>query len=428
MKITSDQLARQLASELSAAAVSAEPGALAAHAVDGKVPALICAPATPEQVAAALRICSEAQTALIPWGGGTAMAIGNPPHRADLVLSTTRINRLIEHDDANLTATVQSGITLDTLQAALAKQMQFAPFDAPFAERSTLGGIVAANLNGPRRSSWGSVRDLVIGMKIVLASGEQIKAGGKVVKNVAGYDMCKLFTGSLGTLGIVTELTVRVAPVPECSATAMAWGTLGQAEQLAGAITNSKLLPAAVFLRNHGVEQNWQLAVSFQGFAETVARQLRDLDSMAQRLSMRSEPLGAENQQQVWQELRDLPLAAGRLVFRITVPRKSLAHMIRALESSHSGAPAPAIVADMAMGTIWNVGAANKTFAGGFSQLISLAQQQRGHAVMFAAPTELKQGVEVWGPTPPALALMREIKQKFDPQEILNPGRFVGGF
>jgi glycolate oxidase FAD binding subunit len=426
MKITADQLTRQFESELGAAAVSAEPGALAAHTVDGKVPALICAPAAPEQLALALGICSEAQAAVIPWGGGAAMAIGNPPRRADVILKTHPFNRIIDHDHANLTVTVQSGMTLNAVQAALAPQRQFAPFDAPFPERSTLGGIVAANLNGPRRSSWGSVRDLVIGMKVVLASGEMIKAGGKVVKNVAGYDMCKLFTGSLGSLGIVTELTVRVAPIPERSATAVASGTFERAEQLAGAITNSKLLPAAVFLRNNAAEQNWQLAVCFEGFAETVARQLRDVDSMAQRLGMRSETLGADNQQQLWQELRDLPIATGRLVYRLTVPRKSLAQVIRGTESSLTGAPA--IVADMAMGTIWLVGAANQTFAGEFSRLIGLAQQQRGHAVMFAAPAQLKQGVEVWGPAPPALALMREIKQKFDSQGILNPGRFIGGF
>jgi len=427
MKITADQLTRQLESELGAAAVSAEPGALAAHAVDGKVPALVCAPAAPEQLAAALGICSEAEAAVIPWGGGTAMAIGNPPRRADVIVKTHQLDRIIDHDHANLTVTVQSGIALTTLQAALAPQKQFAPFDAPLPERSTLGGIVAANLNGPRRSSWGSVRDLVIGMKVVLASGEQIKAGGKVVKNVAGYDMCKLFTGSLGSLGIITELTVRVAPVPERSATGVAWGSFEQAEKLAGETTNSRLLPAAVFLRNNAVEQHWRLAVSFEGFTETVARQLRELNSLAQRLGMRSETLGADNQQPVWQELRDSPLAAGQLVFRMTVPRKSLAQLIRALEISPSGAPAPAIVADMAMGTIWIVGAANQTFAGDFSQLISLAQQQRGHAVMFASPAELKQGVEVWGPAPPALALMREIKQKFDPMGLLNPGRFIGG-
>ena len=426
MKITTDRLARQLASALGAAAVSAEPSALAAHAVDGKVATLICAPSTPEQAAAALRICSELQAAVIPWGGGTAMAIGNSPSRADVILKTHQLDRIIDHDHANLTVTVQSGIALTTLQAALAPQKQFAPFDAPLPERSSLGGIVAANLNGPRRSSWGSVRDLVIGMKVVLGTGEQIKAGGKVVKNVAGYDMCKLFTGSLGSLGIITELTVRVAPIPQRSATGVAWGSFEQAEKLAGEITHSKLLPAAVILHNNAVEQNWRLAVSFEGFTKTVARQLRELDAVAQRLGMGSQTLGADIQQQLWQELRDLPLEAGRLVYRMTVPRNSLAQLIRASQSSPSGAPA--IVADMAMGTVWLVGAANQAFADDFSRWISLAQRQRGHAVLFTAPAQLKQGFEIWGPAPPALALMRDIKRKFDPQGIVNPGRFVGGF
>jgi len=343
-----------------------------------------------------------------------------------VILKTHQLDRIIDHDHANLTVTVQSGIALTTLQAALAPQKQFAPFDAPLPERSSLGGIVAANLNGPRRSSWGSVRDLVIGMKVVLGTGEQIKAGGKVVKNVAGYDMCKLFTGSLGSLGIITELTVRVAPIPQRSATGVAWGSFEQAEKLAGEITHSKLLPAAVILHNNAVEQNWRLAVSFEGFTKTVARQLRELDAVAQRLGMGSQTLGADIQQQLWQELRDLPLEAGRLVYRMTVPRNSLAQLIRASQSSPSGAPA--IVADMAMGTVWLVGAANQAFADDFSRWISLAQRQRGHAVLFTAPAQLKQGFEIWGPAPPALALMRDIKRKFDPQGIVNPGRFVGGF
>src|SRR5205814_10527279 len=112
---------------------------------------------------------------------------------------------VLDHDDANLTVTVESGISWAALQSLLPEEGQFVPFDPPFPERSTIGGIVAATLNGPRRSCYGSVRDLVIGMKVALISGEQIKAGGKVVKNVAGYDRCKLFVGALGTLGVITE-------------------------------------------------------------------------------------------------------------------------------------------------------------------------------------------------------------------------------
>jgi len=427
MKISPDQLAHQLESELGAGAVITEPHTLTSHAVDGKLPMLVCTPATPEQIAVAIRICGAAEATVIPWGGGTAMAVGNPPRRADVVLKTLRLNRVIDHDHANLTVTVQSGITLETLQATLASQDQFAPLDPPFANRSTLGGIVAANLNGPRRSSYGGVRDLVIGMKVVLGSGEQIKAGGKVVKNVAGYDMCKLFTGSLGTLGIITELTVRVAPIPESSATVVAKGTISQAFQLAEELANSKLLPAAVCLCNDAPEQSCRLAVRFEDFEETVARQLRDLNSMAQRAGMSAESLGAEDQQRTWQQVCDLPLQSARVIYRVTVPRTSLEQVIGAVHSWSAGARGATLLADIAIGSVWTAWDAGKHAAGHFTRLTELARQNRGHAVMFAAPPDWKTGVEVWGPSPLTFTLMRDIKQRFDPQEILNPGRFVGG-
>jgi len=427
MKMSREQLTERLQAALGADALSAQPYELELHRVAGKLPALVCLPHSAEQVAAALRICAEADASVVPWGGGTAMAIGNPPLRLDLIISTIRMNRLLEHDHANLTVTVQSGITLDALQMALASQKQFVPFDAPSPERSTIGGIVAANLNGPKRSSYGSVRDLVIGMKVVLGSGEQIKAGGKVVKNVAGYDLCKLFTGSLGSLGILTEATVRVAPIPEESATGVARGTLAQAAQLASELTHSKLLPSAIVLGHDSMDQCWQLAVCFEGFGETVGRQTCELDSLAMRNGMAIETHRAETEQRIWREIGDLPLHAERLIYRVTVPRRSVAPVLGAVQSSLIGAAEPALSADVAMGTIWIVTPANKTSAGHFAELISLAQQHHGHAVMFAAPPELKLGIEVWGPSLPTLSLMRDIKQRFDPHGIINPGRFIGG-
>ena len=427
MKTTQERLAQQLRAALGAEAVIAEANFCAGHIVEGLKPALVCLPHSADEIAVALRICAQAEASVVPWGGGTAMAIGNPPRHLDLVISTIRMNRLIEHDHANLTATVQSGISLARLQTALAAQKQIAPFDAPFPERSTIGGIVAANLNGPKRSSYGSVRDLVIGVKVVLGSGEQIKAGGKVVKNVAGYDMCKLFTGSFGSLGIITEITLRVAPIPEQSATGIAHGNLAQASQLAHELTNSKLLPTAVFLRAAPTDRSWRLAVSFEGFGATVGRQISELDSLAKQNGMAMETHRAESEQRVWREIGDLPLQADRLIYRMTVPRSSVAPVLGAIHNSLIGAPEPALNADLAMGTIWIVMPANKMSAGHFSELISLAQRHRGHAIMFAAPPELKLGVEVWGPSPATIALMRDIKRRFDPHGILNPGRFIGG-
>jgi len=427
MKNSGDRLAQRLQAALGADTLSADPHELALHRVAGTVPAMVCLPHSAEQIAAALRICAESDASVVPWGGGTAMAIGNSPRRLDLIISTIRMNRLIDHDHANLTATVQSGISLARLQTGIHAQKQFAPFDAPSPERSTIGGIVSANLNGPKRSSYGNVRDLVIGMKLVLGSGEQIKAGGKVVKNVAGYDLCKLFTGSLGTLGILTEATVRLAPLPEQSATGIARGGLAQTSQLARELTNSKMLPTAVFLSRSPTVGSWRLAVSFEGFGDPVSRQIRELDSLAKQNGMAIEPQRAECEQLVWREIGDLPLQADRLVYRVTVPRSSVESVLGAVQSLLIGAAEPVLSADVVLGTIWIVAPANRTSADHFAELISLARQHCGHAVLFAAPPELKHGVEVWGPSPSTIALMHDVKQRFDPHGILNPGRFIGG-
>ncbi len=427
MKISIDQLARQLESDLGGEQLSLDPATLGVHCVDGKQPLLVCTPATPEQLAVALRHCADAGAVLVPWGGGTAMALGNPPRRVDVVISTARINRLMEHDHANLTVTAQSGMRVTALQAALFVQKQFLPFDPPFPERATIGGTVAANLNGPRRSHYGSLRDLVIGIKLVLGSGQEIKAGGKVVKNVAGYDMGKLFIGSLGTLGIITELTVRVSPIPECGATALNAGTLEQVFKLGNAVRNSKLLPSAMFARHDGDGRDWQIAVSFEGFEAAVARQLGDLEQLAQFVGMRGEVCQAHHEQQIWCSIRDFPLQPDRVIYRMTVPPAALAKVLDTILRWRADAPDPVICADLAMGAVWLSTASHRTITKDFADLIACARQHRGHAVIFRAPPELKTGMEVWGPSRPTLSLMRDIKQQFDPEGIMNLGRFVGG-
>jgi glycolate dehydrogenase FAD-binding subunit len=433
MKFSSDRLAQLLEGELGADAVTSEPALLAAHNVDGREPALLCFPVSPEQVAAALRLCSEASATVTPWGGGTAMGIGNPTRQVDVVIGLERLNLLVEHDQANLTATVQSGHRLAALQEVLARHNQFLPFDPPAAARATAGGVVATNLNGPRRSHYGSVRDLVIGMKVVLASGEQIKAGGKVVKNVAGYDMCKLFVGSLGTLGIITEVTLRMAPIPETAATLIASGTLPKVQQFANELSRSKLLPSAVLLLNAQAskatdlaQSDWQVAVRCEGFEETVARHLRDAPALAQRIGLATGILHENDHSRFWDKMRDFSLQAG-LVYRVTVPRASMTEVIETLHNWSTADFCPEIVSDAAMGIVWISLEVNDLAAQWFTELIAEAQAHRGHAIILAAPANLKRGVDVWGPAPPTLSLMREIKRQFDPEGLLNPGRFVGG-
>lgn len=423
MKPTTDQLAQKLGAELGAEAVFQDSYRLAARAVDSKLPSIVCLPANQEQLSAALRLCSENQATIVPWGGGTAMAHGNPPRHVDVVLGTERLARVIDHDHANLTVTCESGVVLARLQEKLAAERQFAPFEPPFPESATVGGTVAAKLNGPRRACYGSVRDLVIGMKVALITGEQIKAGGKVVKNVAGYDMCKLFAGSLGTLGIIAEATLRLAPLAESATTMIANGTFEQARQLAAAIDRSPLLPTAVFLSKGRGQENWRVAVQCEGLAEMVERCRRDLVALASRASTSAEFLKPQAHDEFWREMQNMPLESGRLIFRISVPRGEIFPSAEVVQRW----PDSSIFADLLSGTMWLVCEPNERPLGRFTEIALLARAHGGHAVIFTAPSALKQGWEVWGESPSTLSLMRRIKQQFDPQDLLNPGRFVGG-
>lgn len=422
MGSTVEELRENLSSALGSRAVDTDSGVCLAHQIDGVTPSLVITPDSAEQIGAALGICSKARAAVIPWGGGTAMALGNPPRRADAVLKLDRLNRVIEHDAANLTVTAQCGMTLDAIQTALAGKKQFIAIDAPLPARATLGGIVAANLNGPRRSCYGSVRDLVIGMKVITATGESIKAGGKVVKNVAGYDMCKLFVGSLGTLGIIAEITLRVAPVAQSAATWIGDGTASAAQRMIEELARSPLLPAAMFVRSEGARQDWRVAVWCEGFAETLRRQIGELEAIASHIGLQTEILKSDRHAELWRRIGDVPLQPGRVVYRVTLPRAAVFDFLKQVSRRNP----LETVSDAAVGTIWLSFPATQDAMAQFAEIDSLARAQRGHVVVFSAPAMLKKAINTWGPAPAALSLMRDVKNQFDPQGILNPGRFVG--
>jgi len=434
MKTATDALATTLERELDAGAVESDPQSLHAYAVDGKSPALVCIPRGPEQVGAAVRICAEAGASVIPWGGGTAQGLGNIPRQVDVVIRMDRLALLVEHDDANLTASAQAGMKVATLQEISGQRNQFLAVDPPHPRQASIGGLVAANTNGVRRMSYGSVRDLVIGMKMVLATGEHIKAGGKVVKNVAGYDMCKLFVGSLGTLGIITEVTFKMAPVPESAATVVARGPLVGTVQLGEEIIRSPLLPAAVAILNREAAQATQVApetpaaaVWAEGFEEAVARHLRDVREMAEKIGLAAEILREERHRRLWERVRDFGADGDGVLYRITVPLASVAEVVRAIEQWRAGEHPARTIVHAGSGTLWVLVDASRAGAELFPRLTALARQHGGHAIMAAAPPALKEGVDIWGAPPSGVSIMREVKRQFDPQGILNPGRFMAG-
>src|SRR5271154_3488337 len=188
--------------------------ATAADAVAGVQPRLVLEPANVQQLAAALRVANEAGLAVIPRGVGTKLGWGNPPNRADVILSTARLNKIIEYPWADLTVSVEAGCTMATLQTALARHGQRLALDPLWPERATIGGVLSTNDSGSLRLRFGSLRDLIIGVTIALPDGTLASSGGKVVKNVAGYDLPKLATGALGTLGVITRANFRLHPLP----------------------------------------------------------------------------------------------------------------------------------------------------------------------------------------------------------------------
>lgn len=275
---------------------------------------------------------------------------------------------------------------------------------------------------------YGGVRDLVIGMKVVLADGQRIAAGGKVVKNVAGYDMCKLFTGSLGTLGVITEVTVRLAPLPEDEATVAAWGPIPQLLGLVDDLFASVLQPAAVAVvgpevpAQVGLPPGPAVVVRAEGFREAVARHAADVQKMAAARGLRAEPIGPEAHRGLWSALTDLSGGPSpHAVFRITVPLGAVGAVV-----AGACGDAGRWVAHAGSGAVWvEVPAAEA--AAWWDRLQAAAAEHSGHCVLAAGPPQVKSGRDVWGPPPPAFPIMAEIKRQFDPRGLLNPGRFIGG-
>ena len=191
------------------------------YAIDGIDPQAVVLPRSTHEIQEVLGYAADRELSVITAGGGTKLGIGNPPEGVDLILSTSRLDQVLEYEPADLTVTVEAGIRLAALQAKLAEHGQYFPLDPPYADRCTIGGITATNASGPSRLRFGSARDLVLGMRVVQSSGTVVKSGGKVVKNVAGYDLNKLYLGSFGTLGILTEISLKLQPLPEIERTVL---------------------------------------------------------------------------------------------------------------------------------------------------------------------------------------------------------------
>jgi len=392
-------------------------------AIDEMLPGGVIAPGTALEVAQVLRYCSSAGVAITPRGGGTKLGLGNRPQKVELVLSTERLNVVIEHAWGDMTATVEAGCTIDKLQHTLEKHGQRLAADPLWPEKATVGGLLATADTGTLRIRYGAVRDLVLGVEVALPDGNLIKAGGKVVKNVAGYDLTRLVIGSLGTLGVITRAVFRLHPIPVATATySTSLSRTTEATKLVLAILNSQLIYTGLQVRADRTD-HIVVDVRFEGIPESLQDAYGKLSKVAGSYTF------AESSGDVWKARRELfaktdssaickcsvlPAQIGLLcdaIFRQAQPPE----VTTTLVAQGTG------VAEVRLDAV-RVPSLLEVLNGVRSELNRLD----GTLVVQQCPVSIKEALDVWGTSKDALPLMQQIKGKFDPARTLNPGRFVG--
>ena len=400
----------------------------AEEAVLGMTPGAVVEPATPEEAAEAMKGCARDRQRLVFVGGGTDLGVGAPPTGVDVVLRTGRLDRVLEHSPSDQIVVAEAGLTLAALQRTLAVHGQRLALDPPGAERATLGGIVAANAFGAHRTRFGTARDLIIGLSLVRADGTAARGGGKVVKNVAGFDLPRLFVGSLGTLGLITSVTFRLHPLPEASLTVAVDPITGrQARSLVVATREAQLEPASVALR--AGDGGLRLGVRFEGFGPGVRQQAERFAGLVGVAGLRAEPLDEASAGAFWSG-QETARTSGSVRVRLAAPPSALERMLEGAVAPLAGGLGqgwavldPVVGCGFAGGTPADAGSAVAALQRARQALVALG----GSLTLAAAPAEVRAGFDPWGAPPAALEMMRRLKARLDPEGRLAPGRFVGG-
>jgi glycolate oxidase FAD binding subunit len=394
-------------------------------AVDGVPVGRVARPGSVEEASQVLAAAAADGLAVTFVGGASKLGLGNPPERADLVLSTERLDQLLEHAAGDLVVRVQGGTRLADLQAALAPAGQWLALDPP-EPGATVGGVVAANASGPRRLRYGTVRDLIIGVTVVLADGTVARAGGKVVKNVAGYDLAKLFCGSLGTLGLVAEATFRLHPrPPAAAAVTLEVDTPERVGAAVAPLLRSTLEPSAVELAWPDPQLPGRLTVVFEGIEPGVEAQAAACAELLGRVGTAA-VAGPGETDAALDGLGALPFEKADVGVKVACPPADLPAVLDDLLAGPPGWSGP-IRGHAGTAVLWVAGGDGTVLAGAITAARERLTARGGSLVLVKAPPELKRAVDVWGPAGDALGLMRRVKERFDPDRRLSPGRFVGG-
>lgn len=403
------------------------------YEVDGLTPKRTVRPESIAALSKELATAHAAREAVVPWGGGTRMGIGNVPERYDVALDLTGLSQTVEHIAGDLTVITDAGITVAELQKTLAKAGQRLPFDVPEPDRATIGGSVASNAPGHTRSSLGGIRDWVIGMKVVLADGTITKTGGRVVKNVQGFDLHRLHTGAFGTLGVIAEIGFKLTPLPAQTRTVAIWfDSVEEAKDLVMRSFNGAMLPegltvfagapakGAISTLTDASDSSILVLAHVTGVESSVTRQVNDLTGSAGTLDAAGyESIEGDAGQMLWRTAdssqSDSP-TAGRANFK---PSTAFDFANEALAIDGCS-----LEVQGGFGSVL-VGVDSGDSAAGTS-LRELAKKHGGNLTLERLPLDAKSEIDVFPDAGKSIAVMRSIKQRFDPNSNLNPGRFVG--
>ncbi len=402
-------------------------------------------PADQAAVAQAVEEVYQAGGAVYPIGGGTALDYGLRPSRDGTALKLTGLNSVLDYPSRDLTITLEAGVTIAELSRRLAVERQCLPIDIPQADQATIGGVVATSPSGPRRFRWGTMRDYVIGIRAVDGRGVPFSGGGRVVKNAAGYDLCRLLTGSLGTLAVITQVTLMVKPMPEVFRLVICEvESFEEAERILSELVHTKTLPAAIELLTGPAWRNApslgpmktsgvaRLVVGLEGTADEVAGMVDQLQQEWHPLGVtETQVLDGPDRDRLWQQLTEFPAAQpnengqSTAVLQIGVLPSATVRTVEQLQNIDPGCSVQAhagngvLRARLALGD-GELGAAIRR------QIRSSVAAANGSLVVLSFPqrSELDRQA-IWGPPAEGAAVMQAIKQQFDPKGILNPGRFI---
>ena len=434
------------------------PGSHADYAVDGLAPMAVAVPQDRAQVEAAMQWAALNRVTVFPRGGGTKLMLGNPPDRIGLVLDLSRLNRVIDYQPGDMTVTVEAGITIAELQRELAVARQFAPIESPLPEQATIGGALAAASVGAMAHAYGPPRDWLIGIGVINADGAATKAGGRVVKNVTGYDLNKLYTGSLGTLGIIVEATLKVSPIqPEQGMLVASFGSMADAVAAGRALLNLPAGPMSYLAVTGGLARHLLAVASldapgaasltqamgeamaglglcfFAGRPIAVRRRVDETSAelkAAGAISVTHAPAGPAVAARQW--VADVGWQPGftpTLSLKLSAPRRVIPALAAAcLRIGLLESPSE-VMADPGFGTVRVFFWGDSDDAGILETIAEtrlIARRHGAAAIVESCHPSIKAQIDVWGDAPDGMELMRRIKEQLDPHRLLNPGRFVG--